>query len=220
MRISVLNKVTEKPHISWKLLVFLFTVYFIPMLIMDLFIINRNDYYSFFLGKGVNDQIETIVNISISWRPTAYLITAINLFVKTIIVSSILWIGIFLSGKKLAFNKIWLITIATQLLFAMKGYILLMRFIIGNNLNLELLQNFHPFSLANLFSKGHLEPYLLFLFQSLSLFEITYWLILAYFLAKLLTITFNEGLNLILSYYVPAYCLWLLTISFLIVSNP
>ena len=87
----------------------------------------------------------------------------------------------------------------------------------SDSIDLDELLNFYPLTLAGFLGSNNFDKDLLLIFQSISLFEVAYWFILAYLIGKLAKTSLNEGLKLVMSSYFPAFCLWLLAVTFFIV---
>ncbi|MGW8122728.1 hypothetical protein ACV07N_08705 [Roseivirga echinicomitans] len=153
------------------------------------------------------------------WKWIGIPISALTLLIKTTIVASIIWLGVYLTKSTLPYQQIWKNVIFAQLVFSLKGYFLLYIALFNSDFNLELIYGYHPLSLTSLFQDENIETYLILIFQSLNLFEVAYWFLLAYFLSKELKGTFNDGLKVVVSSYIPAFTLWLITVTFFLVSN-
>ena len=191
----------------------------IPLFILDIMVLSENDIYNYYISILNSDSIDKIIESWKKWRWISYPISIIFIFIKTLLVTSIIWIVVFISSHKKTFNEIWGITIWAQLVFAIKNYLLLAIAIFSPEFSLTDLQNFHPLSLASIFERDTLPSYWLFIFQSLNLFEILYWFTLAFLLSKLIKKNLNDGLKLTLSSYVPAFVLWLLAVTFFLITN-
>lgn len=197
----------------------LIVIYMIPMIVIDLFLISETDYINFFATRVPDDLIEDFISETIRWKWLAYPFTILFALIKTLAVTSILWLGVFLVFQKQSFYSLWKASITAQIVFASKGYLLLLVIIQSADFDLYDLQAFHPLSLASFFDISKLEPYWLFLFQSISLFEIGYWFALAHLLSRLLKSNLSEGVKFTLSTYLPFFGLWLIAVTFFIVSN-
>ena len=80
---------------------------------------------------------------------------------------------------------------------------------------LEDFQHFYPLSAANLFAPGELEPWWLYPFQLINVFEIVYFLVLAILLGKSLNITTGKAGEFVLKGYGTGLLLWVLVVVFI-----
>lgn len=191
----------------------------IPLLIIDLFLITEKDLLASYLRSFSEEQALGILETSKNWKWLSYLFSVLLLASKTLLVGSILWLATFLINNQISFSKLFLVGIKSQVIFILKPYILLVLVLLNSDSKLEIISNFTPLSLFSLFKGQSLDGYLAFLFQSLNLFEVAYWFLLAYFLSKELKSTLNDGLKVVVSSYIPAFVLWLVTVTFFLVSN-
>ena len=79
---------------------------------------------------------------------------------------------------------------------------------------LEDIQYFYPLSALNIVGYQDLEPWFIYPFQTLNLFEVTYWLILAYFIGKATQTSMDQGLKIVAYSYGSALLLWVVTVMF------
>jgi hypothetical protein len=84
---------------------------------------------------------------------------------------------------------------------------------------METVRLFSPLSLFSLFDPELLQEWLYYPFKVLNLFEVGYWLLLAYLLAKHLNQTFDEMLKLVLTYYVRFLFCWIIFVMFISLGN-
>lgn len=199
--------------------VLIVVVFILPTVILDLFFLSENDVYNYYIPRVAANQVDKMVESWNKFRWIGYPMTITFIFIKSSIVASILWIFLFLFYSQQPFKKLWEITLFAQVIFAVRNYLLLLKVIFSSELILDDIQNFNPLSLASLYDKSIITTHWIFVLQSLNLFEIGYWIVLAYLLSKILRTNINTGLKITLSSYVPAFGLWLLSITFLIVSN-
>jgi hypothetical protein len=73
---------------------------------------------------------------------------------------------------------------------------------------LEDIQYFYPLSALNIVGYQGLEPWLIYPFQVLNLFELAYWIIFAYFIGKITETNMDRGLKIVTSSYGSGIFLW------------
>jgi hypothetical protein len=59
-----------------------------------------------------------------------------------------------------------------------------------------------------------LEPWFIYPFQTLNLFELVYWLILSFYIGKATQTSMDKGLKIVAYSYGSALLLWVVTIMF------
>ena len=83
------------------------------------------------------------------------------------------------------------------------------------NYTLKDIQYFYPLSALNIVDYKGLEPWFIYPFQTLNLFELAYWLILAFYIGKATETNMDNGLKIVASSYGSALLLWVITVMFL-----
>lgn len=81
--------------------------------------------------------------------------------------------------------------------------------------NLEDLQYFYPLSALNIVGYEGLQPWFIYPFQILNLFELAYWLILAYLIGEEINDTEStKGLQIVASSYGISLLIWVIGVMF------
>lgn len=166
-------------------------------------------------NQFTSEQIQSILNIQDKWRWVSYLFLPFFIFIKTLIISSVLFMGVFLGLKEIEFKKTWTIVISAEFVFLLVPILKIAWFyLFQTNYTLEDIQYFYPLSALNIVGYKGLEAWLIYPFQVLNLFELAYWLILAYFIGKITETNMDRGLKIVASSYGSALFLWVVVIMF------
>ncbi|SHG10501.1 hypothetical protein SAMN05444396_104344 [Flavobacterium segetis] len=166
--------------------------------------------------KLTSQQIDNFFEFSSKWQWLSYLLIAIILLIKVSIITSVLYIGVFLfSNMIVTFKQLWNIVITAEFIFLLVPIIKTIWFyFFQTNYALEDVQYFYPLSSLNIIGHKGLEPWLIYPFQTLNFFELGYWLILAYYIGKATETTMDHGLKIVASSYGSALLLWVVVIMF------
>jgi len=161
-------------------------------------------------------QLKKMLSVQNKMKWFTFPFIAIFLMIKTVVVASILYIGAFFYSKtNLTFNQLWHITIKSEFLFLFVSIFKIIWFYyFQTTYTLEDIQYFYPLSALNIVGYKGLEPWLIYPFQILNLFELAYWLILAYFIGKITETNMDRGLKIVASSYGSALLLWVVVIMF------
>jgi hypothetical protein len=90
---------------------------------------------------------------------------------------------------------------------------------IKTNYSLSDFQYFSPLSALNMFQPNELEPWLLYPLQVLNVFEIFYWIILAYLLSKEIPeLDLNQAFTVVMSGYGTGLVIWVALVMFFTLS--
>lgn len=175
------------------------------------------------LAENLNSkQVTMIMELRDKWQWLSYSIIPLLILLKTGIVASVLYIGTFFFSKaKVTFKQLWDVAIKAEFVFLAVGILKLIWFyFFQTNYTLEDLQYFFPLSAINIIGYQGLEAWFVYPLQTLNLFELTYWLLLSYFVGKL---AFTEkdngkpmdlGFKIVASSYGSALLLWVVAVMF------
>lgn len=163
-----------------------------------------------------NEQIEDVLNFKQKWQWIGYAILPLLLLIKTSIIAAILDAGCFFFGKEIKYKKLFNIVVKTEFIFLL---VIIFKtawfYFFQTNYNLEDLQYFYPLSALNIIGYEDLQPWFIYPFQVLNLFELTYWLILAYLIGKEINDTKSTiGLQIVASSYGISLLMWIVAVMF------
>lgn len=172
--------------------------------------------YNSIADKLSTQQITDYFEFQEKWKWLGYIILPILFVIKTSAVASVCYIGaFFFSAKQIAFKKLFNIVITAEFVFLLVPVFKIIWFyFFQTKFTLEDIQYFYPLSALNIVGYEGLEPWLLYPFQTLNLFELAYWLLLAYYIGKATEATMDHGLKIVASSYGSALLLWVVVVMF------
>lgn len=163
-----------------------------------------------------NNQIQDLINFQRQWGWLNYVIILALLIIKIIIIAGVLDIGCFFFNKEIKYKKLINIVIKAEFIFLLVVVFKTAWFyFFQQNFTLEDLQYFYPLSALNIIGYQGLETWYIYPFQVLNLFEIAYWLILAYLIGKNINDTTEKGFAIVASSYGFGLLIWIVGIMFL-----
>lgn len=162
-----------------------------------------------------NEQIDDALNSSSKWEVLGYLAIPLLLLIKTSIIAAILDIGCFFFNKEIKYKKLFNIVVKAEFVFLL---VIIFRtawfYFFQTNYNLEDLQYFYPLSTLNIIGYEGLQPWFVYPFQVLNLFELAYWFILAYLIGKELNENTEKGFSIVASSYGVSLLIWVVGVMF------
>lgn len=161
-------------------------------------------------------QIQHFFEFQDKWQWVSYVFVPILLLIKTSLIASTLYIGTFFFSKiPVTFKQLWAIVINAEFVFLLVPIFKIVWFYsFQTDYKLEDIQYFYPLSALNIVGYKDLEPWFIYPFQTLNLFELAYWLILAHYIGKTTKTNMDKGLKIVAYSYGPALLLWVVTIMF------
>ena len=150
------------------------------------------------------------------WQWVGYFFVPIMVLIKTVLIASTLYIGTFFFSKvEVTFKQLWGFVLTAEFVFLLVPLFKTVWFyFFQTNYTLEDLQYFYPLSALNIVGYTGLEPWFIYPFQTLNLFEFAYWLVLAFYIGKATQTNMDEGLKIVVCSYGSALLLWVVAIMF------
>jgi hypothetical protein len=176
-------------------------------------------YYDSFGEQLSFEKIKELINIGKQWNWLIYPILPLVYLVKVFLVTGCIFVGVLLNRYEIKFKTILRSVVIAEFIFLVPPIIKIFWFsIIEPNYTITDLQYFFPLSLLSIFEINELPPFLVYPMQALSIFEILYWIILAYEIHSISNESYPRALRFILLTYGSGFFLWLIFIVFLSVS--
>ncbi|MGE8341059.1 MAG: hypothetical protein ACN6OI_08500 [Flavobacterium sp.] len=179
-------------------------------------IINLKDLLRLFLKDFLTiNQINSYFEFQDKWHWVTYLYIPLIILIKTSVIATILYIGLFLSGREAKYNTAWNTSIKAEFIFLLVPIFKIIWFtFFQTKYDLNDVQNFYPFSALNITGYKNLESWFIYPFQVLNLFELFYIIYLGHEIGKLTHTNTDYGLKIVGLSYVPALFLWVATVMF------
>ena len=177
------------------------------------------------LQQLTESQTRAFFKLQDKWKFVGYTFVPVYIALKTCIISSVLYIGTFFYSKtKITFKQLLNIVLKAEFIFLLIPILKIIWFyFIQTNYTLEDLQYFYPLSALNIVGYKNIDAWFIYPLQTLNLFEVAYWLFLAYYIGKLASPSvagvqnkypIDFGLKIVASSYGSALLLWVVLIMF------
>jgi len=186
-------------------------------LLLKIFVVTDSLYFNSLAEKLSYEQIEVLLNTSKKWEWVGYLMVPIICLLKCSLVAVSLTLGIFFINGRFEFKKMLDASVRAEFVFLLPVVIKLLWFLfIQTSYTLQDFQYFSPLSALNIFDAQTLEPWLVYPLQVLNVFELIYWITLAYFLSKELPeLDINRSMTVVMSSYGTGLVIWVALVMFL-----
>jgi hypothetical protein len=142
-----------------------------------------------------------------------YLASAVYLLIKLGVISLILYTAIYLTDEQVQFKDIFKITILAEFIFLIPALIKTISFpIVFPNGTLSDWNRYYILSAISLVNTAPADwNYAL---QTLNVFEVCYWFLLAFGIYKMSALDFDRSLRMVLVAYMPALFIWVAFVTF------
>lgn len=161
------------------------------------------------------EQINSLIAFREKWQWLSYIIIPLLLLIKTSIIAAILDVGCFFFSKEIKYKQLFNIVVKAEfVLLLVIVFKTVWFYFFQTNHNLEDLQYFYPLSALNIVGYEALQPWFIYPFQVLNLFELVYWFILAYLIGKELKENTDKGFSIVASSYGVSLLIWVVGVMF------
>jgi hypothetical protein len=142
-----------------------------------------------------------------------YLSAAAYLLVKVSLTALVLYTALYLAEQPVQFTEIFRVVVLAEFVFVAAAAIKLAWFHFYYPAGT--LPDWHRvYMLSALSLTGPVPADWSYALQTLNLFEIGYWFLLAYGIFKLTALSFDRSLRLVLTAYLPALLIWVVLVTF------
>jgi hypothetical protein len=198
-------------------LVLCLTITSILLLILSNYVLPINKLLINSLSEQLTSkQIKDYLEFQDKWKWISYLIVPVLILIKTVLISSILYIGVFVGNKStVTFKKIWKIVINSEFIFLLVPVCKIIWFYFFQaDYKLTDIQYFYPLSTINITGYENISPWYIYPLQTINVFEFAYIIYLSYQIGHLTKTNADTGLKIVAFSYVPALFLWVSIVMF------
>lgn len=163
------------------------------------------------------DQLNAYFNQKDHFVLVGYFTLPFFLLNKYLVISFIIQLCTDFSGYKIPFRDVLRVVMTAELIFIVPAILRFVHFFNGSGYTLTELNQYQPFSLAGVFSLQQTSAWQ-FPMQTVSIWELAYWLLLADGISHLQNRSLWAGLKIVFYSYVPALAFWVLVVAFITFS--
>lgn len=203
---------------SFLLFLILSTFAVFSLFITSKYIITVDVLYNSFSDQLIKEQFLKLLDNQKKFEWLKYIFAPIIILCRSFLVASCLNMGVFLFNTRIevSFKKIFKIALLGEFIFILAEYTKIAYFLIfKNDYLLDDVQKFFPLSAINITGYNGLDIWWIYPLQILNLFELTYWIILAFLIGEIIKKDINRGLSIVASSYGVGLLIWVVAIMFL-----
>ena len=187
---------------------------FISVFLLNLFVISDELISEYFSNSISTDQLIKILELNQKWQWLGYVLLPVILLLKIAVISSVLYMGTFFFEKKIAYKRLFTIVTKAEFIFVLVALVKLLWFVFQDDYTLQDVQSFYPLSALSVVGYEELQPWFVYPFQTLNLFELAYWIILAWLIGREIQSTTDKALKIVASSYGSALLIWVVAVMF------
>ncbi len=172
-------------------------------------------YYSLFHNTLDSDRIGQLIDRNHQYQWTSYLVQPLFLLLRCAIFASVLFAGLLLSKQSLSFGKCLKIVIIADGVALIVTLIRTAWFILRPESSPIDFQTFYPLSIIQLMDIHKIPKYLIYPLQQINLFEVCYWVLLAFGIKTLTGRKWGRSFTVVAATYGISMLIWILAVVFI-----
>ncbi|MDO8968335.1 MAG: solute carrier family 23 protein [Algoriphagus sp.] len=191
---------------------FSLTFYFDHKILTDLI------YFEFYSDKFSESRIFELLDFRKKWLWITYPIKFLFQLIAIQIPAMLIYLGFYLGNYEIKYKKIFEVVLISEFIFFIPLIIKITWFSF-HPVSMDAIRLYAPLSLFSIFDSSILKEWLYYPFKVLNLFEVAYWVLLAFLLAKYLNKSIDSMLKIVLGYYVSFLFCWIVFVMFITLGN-
>ena len=165
------------------------------------------------------EQIKAIIDMQFKYQWYVYPVIPFVYLLKIFVITLILQAGVIFYNIKIGFKKLFKVVLVAEFIFLLPALIKLALFMfVKTDYDLLEYQAFFPLSALNLVDVNNIPPWLLYPLQMANIFEILYWLALAYGISLATNEKKGKMLGMVACSYGTGLFVWIVFITFISVT--
>lgn len=200
------------------LLIIYFIFYVLFYFLIDYVVLNDLVLYEFYSDKFSESRVYELLDFRKEWLWITYPIKLLIQLITIQIPAMLLYLGLYLGKYEISYKKVFEIVLISEFIFFIPLLIKIIWFSY-HPVSMEVVRLFAPLSLFSLFDAESLQEWLFYPFKVLNVFEVVYWILLAFLLAKYLKSSLDSMLKIVLGYYVSFLFCWVVFVMFISLGN-
>lgn len=212
--------ITKYFHETKKFEFFLFIslLYVLLSVLLNEFIIQDKLYYQTLGEQLARERIEEFLELKRKWDWITYLLIPVILFFKFLFVALCLETGSIFKGYKTKLKQMFHIAMFGELVFLFSQILKTIVISLTKLEDLNQLQEIASFSLLNIINNKNIDPWFIYPLQTVNVFEIAYWLFLAFILKIIWQKKYTNMIKFVLSTYGVGLIIWIIIVMFINVN--
>jgi hypothetical protein len=179
--------------------------------ITDRYILTVNFYEN--SGDPVSEIPGKTAGVFATMQRWIYLSSAVYLLVKITLIALILHTGLYLSDQTISFKKIFRVTVLAEFIFLIPAAVKIIYFHYWYPVGT--LSDWHRCYVLSALSLVDAVPAdWTYALQTLNVFEVGYWFILAFGIYRISGMRYDRSLALVICSYLPALVIWVAAVTF------
>ncbi|MEO8852729.1 MAG: hypothetical protein ABI359_03065 [Ginsengibacter sp.] len=199
----------------WQLWTVIALLYLIFSILSNTYIFTNNFYYKSFSDKFTIERIAEMISFQRKFQNIGYLLISVVLLIKVSLIAGVIFMGTFLISQNISYQNCLKIALIAELVSFIGVLIRTAWLLIHRPDTAQAIQYFSPFSISQLFNIDKIPKYLIYPLQLFNIFELAYWLVLAFGIMTFSEMKFPKSIKVVAGSYGVALFIWTVFIVFI-----
>ena len=195
--------------------IFASLLYIFISVFINEFIISGELYYNTYADQLSIDRINKLIHLKDKWEWTGYALIPVILFIKLLVITLSIEIGVILLDYKVSFSQIFRVVLISELVLIMANIVRNIALFFLDFDTLEEIYNFYPLSILNLINSKSVNIWLVYPLKLANVFIIIYFIVLTNGLSFILRKNPAKMLLFSVSTYGLCLLVWTMLIMFI-----
>jgi hypothetical protein len=207
-------QVENRPQVNWYLFFVISGANLVILYLTNRYIVTFGAFERSWSDRLNADELAAYFSQKERMEIFGYFALVTYLLLKYSIITLLLQAAADFSGHKVGFREVFKLVMIAEVVFLVPQSIRVVHFMNAAGYTLDQYNHYDPLSLSALIGSQNSGPWQ-FALQTLDLWEVLYWVLLADGLRQLLGVRRNVAARLVLCSYIPSLLLWLIMIAFI-----
>ena len=217
MNITLRQEIPNIKSINILLAILFFQITLLTL--TDYLLVEDSLYYDFWQNTLSTERINALIESAKRWKWVTFAAAPLLTLIKCFFVASCIYTGAIFNKTENSFADFFRITLVAEFIALLPAIFKILWFgLLNRDYGLQDLSYFSPTSLLSFTQPGEIDPWLVYPLHLINLFELLYWLTLAFLLKDLVKRNFWGSLGFVASTYGVGLFIWMLVVTFLTLS--
>ena len=195
--------------------IFASLLYILISFFINEFIISGELYYNTYADQLSIDRINSLIYLIDKWEWAGYVLIPVLLFIKLLLISLSIEIGVILLDYKASFSQIFRVVLITELVLIIANIVRNTALFFLDFNTLDEIYNYYPLSVLNLINTKSVNTWLVYPLKLANVFTIIYFIVLTNGLSVILGMKPARVILFSFSTYGLCLLIWIMLIMFI-----
>jgi hypothetical protein len=200
---------------AWLVFLLLCVGYGAITFVQNNYIITKDVYYNTLGEQMTIERIDEMLESQSKWRWLGYLLNPLFIVFQTGLITVCINCGTFMMDYKVKFNAIFKVVLKSSVVFLIWKLLMTFIYLFMEIKVFDDLVKADKFSVAGFVTKDALPAWLMYPLSILNIFEVAFWVLLAYGMSRLIEKPFTKSFGFVAMSYGVGLLMWMLFIVFI-----